>query len=179
MLRSLYASISGLKNHQTRMDIIGNNIANVNTVGYKSSRVTFEESLSQLLQGSTRAVGGGGGTNPMQVGLGMNLGSVDSRMNQGNLESTGLITDLSTEGKAYFAVSDGNGTYYTRNGAFQFDSEGQMVLPTNGMVLQGKLADNEGNFSPSSLVGNVRIPFNDQAPAKATTEVGFARNLDS
>ena len=107
MLRSLYASISGLRNHQTRMDIIGNNIANVNTVGYKSSRVTFEESLSQLLQGASRGVDGGGGTNPMQVGLGMNVGSIDARMSQGNLESTGLITDLSVEGKAYFAVSDG------------------------------------------------------------------------
>lgn len=179
MLRSLYASISGLRNHQTRMDIIGNNIANVNTVGYKSSRVTFEESLAQMLQGASRGVDGGGGTNPMQVGLGMNLGSVDSRMTQGNLESTGLITDLSIEGKAYFAVSDGNGTYFTRNGAFQFDSEGQMVLPTNGMVLQGKIADSNGEFTTQSLIGNIRIPFNDQAPAKASTEVSFARNLDS
>lgn len=179
MLRSLYASISGLRNHQTRMDIIGNNIANVNTVGFKSSRVTFEESLSQLLQGASRGVDGGGGTNPMQVGLGMNIGSVDSRMTQGNLESTGLITDLSIEGKAYFAVSDGNGTYFTRNGAFQFDSKGQMVLPTNGMVLQGKIADKDGKFSAGALVGNIRVPFNDQAPAKASTEIDFSRNLDS
>jgi flagellar hook protein FlgE len=161
------------------MDTIGNNIANVNTVGYKSSRVTFEESLSQLLQGASRGVDGGGGTNPMQVGLGMNIGSIDSRMSQGNLESTGLITDLSIEGKAYFAVSDGNGTYFTRNGAFQFDSQGQMVLPTNGMVLQGKLADSNGQFTSSSLIGNIRVPFNDQAPAKASTQVQFARNLDS
>ena len=179
MLRSLYSSISGLRNHQTRMDIIGNNIANVNTVGYKSSRVTFEESLSQLLSGSSRPPGSGGGTNPMQVGLGMNIGSVDSRMSQGNLESTGLITDLSIEGKAYFAVSDGNGTYFTRNGAFQFDASGHMVLPTNGMVLQGKLADSNGTFSTGSVIGNIRIPFNDQAPAKATTKLDFARNLDA
>lgn len=179
MLRSLYSSISGLRNHQTRMDIIGNNIANVNTVGYKSSRVTFEESLSQLLSGSSRPPGGGGGVNPMQVGLGMNIGSVDSRLTQGNLESTGLITDLSIEGKGYFAVSDGNGTYYSRNGSFQFDAKGQMVLPTNGMVLQGKLADSSGNFPSGSIVGNIRVPFNDQAPAKASTEINFARNLDS
>lgn len=179
MLRSLYASISGLRNSQIRMDTIGNNIANVNTVGFKSSRVTFEESLSQMLQGASRGVDGGGGTNPMQVGLGMNVGSIDTRLSQGNLETTGLITDLSIEGKAYFAVSDGNGTYYTRNGAFQFDSKGQMVLPTNGMVLQGKLADVDGNFTSTSLIGNIRVPFNDQAPAKASTEVKFARNLDS
>ncbi len=179
MLRSLYAAISGLRNHQTRMDTIGNNIANVNTVGYKSSRVTFEESLSQLIQGASRATDSSGGTNPMQVGLGMNIGSIDTRLSQGNLESTGLITDLAIEGKAYFAVSDGKGSYFTRNGAFQFDSGGQMVLPTNGMVLQGKLADKSGQFSAGSLIGNIRVPFNDQAPAKATTEVNFARNLDS
>ncbi len=179
MLRSLYASISGLRNHQTRMDVIGNNIANVNTVGYKSSRVTFEESMSQLLSGSSRPPGDGGGINPMQVGLGMNIGSIDTRLSQGNLESTGLITDLSIEGKAYFAVSDGQGTYYSRNGAFQFDSQGYMVLPTNGMVLQGRMADPQGTFQPGTSIGNIRVPFNDQSPAKATTEVTFARNLDS
>lgn len=179
MLRSLYSSISGLKNHQTRMDVIGNNIANVNTVGYKSSRVTFEESMSQLLSGSTRPPGNGGGTNPMQVGLGMNIGLVDIRLSQGNLESTGQITDLSVEGKAYFAVSDGNGTYYTRNGAFQFDSNGNMVLPTNGMVLQGRTADPQGVFQPGAPVDNIRIPFNDQSPAKSSSNIKFARNLDS
>ena len=84
MLRSLYASISGLRNHQTRMDVIGNNIANVNTVGFKGSRVTFEESLSQMIAGASRPPQGtdGGGTNPMQVGLGMNLGSIDTRLTQ-------------------------------------------------------------------------------------------------
>ncbi len=180
MLRSLYSAISGLRNHQTRMDTIGNNISNVNTVGFKSSRVTFEEGLSQLIQGSTRGEDEGvGGTNPMQVGLGMNIGSIDLRMGQGSLENTGLITDLAIEGKGYFAVSDGNGKYFTRNGAFQFDSKGQMVLPTNGMVLQGKIADKEGEFQAGSLIGNIRIPFNDQAPAQASTEVDFARNLDS
>lgn len=179
MLRSLYASISGLRNHQTRMDTIGNNIANVNTVGFKSSRVTFSEALSQLLDGATRPPGDGGGRNPMQVGLGMHIGSIDTRMSQGNLESTGLITDLAIEGGAYFAVSDGQGKYFTRNGAFQFDSKGQMVLAANGMVLQGKIADSAGNFPAGSTVDNIRVPFNDQAPAKASTEIKFARNLDS
>jgi flagellar hook protein FlgE len=179
MLRSLYASISGLRNHQTRMDVIGNNIANVNTVGYKSSRVTFEESMSQLLSGSSRPDGQSGGINPMQVGLGMNIGSIDTRLSQGNLESTGQITDLSIEGKAYFAVSDGQGTYYSRNGAFQFDAAGHMVLPTNGMILQGRMADSQGIFQPGTPIGNIRVPFNDQSPAKATTDVKFARNLDS
>ncbi len=119
MLRSLYSSISGLQNHQIRMDTIGNNIANVNTVGFKSQRVTFEESFSQLLEGSARPPGGAGGTNPVQVGLGMSIGSVDTLLTQGNISSTGQITDLAIEGNSYFAVADGDKTHYTRNGAFQ------------------------------------------------------------
>ncbi len=179
MLRSLYASISGLRNHQVRMDTIGNNIANVNTVGYKSSRVTFTESLSQLLSGANRSTESKGGTNPMQVGLGMHIGSIDTRLGQGNLESTGQITDLSIEGNAYFAVSNGEGTYYTRNGAFQFDSQGKLVLPTNGYVLQGKLADSQGKFPTGALVGDIKVPFNDEAPAKPTENIAYSRNLDA
>jgi flagellar hook protein FlgE len=178
MLRSLSSSISGLKNHQVRMDLIGNNIANVNTTGYKAQRVTFEESFSQLLQGATKP-GESGGTNPLQVGLGMGVGSVDTILSQGNLETTGLVTDIAIEGSAYFAVSDGTGTYYTRNGAFQLDSNGQMVLPTNGFVLQGKIADAQGNFPAGTVISDIRIPFSEQAPAKATTSVDFSRNLDS
>ena len=98
MMRSLFAAVSGLRNHQTRMDVIGNNISNVNTVGYKASRVTFEESLSQLIQSASRAPNGAsgtpGGTNPVQVGLGMRISSIDQVFTQGNLEATGQTTDL-------------------------------------------------------------------------------------
>jgi len=179
MLRSLSSSITGLKNHQTRMDVIGNNIANVNTTGFKSGRVTFEESFSQLLEGSSRPPGDGGGTNPLQIGLGMSLGSVDTIMNQGNLQATGQIMDLAIEGDAFFPVSDGEGTFYTRAGAFQMDSEGKVVLPNNGFVLQGKMADLSGEIAPGTSVGNVTIPFAEQAPANPTTEVDFSRNLDA
>lgn len=179
MLRSLDSAVSGLKNHQVRMDIIGNNIANVNTVGYKSSRVTFEESLSQLLQGSSRPPGDQGGTNPMQVGLGMSVGSIDSRFSQGNLESTGEVTDLAIEGSAFFSVSNGQGNFYTRNGAFQLDAAGHMVLPTNGFKLQGRLAAADGTFPPGSVIESIKIPLNEQAPAQATENVNFGKNLDS
>lgn len=180
MIRSLSSAISGLQNHQTRMDIIGNNIANVNTVGYKSGRVTFEESFSQLLQGASRPPGDGGGTNPLQVGLGMSVGSVDTLTEQGNLESTGRVLDLAIQGDAYFGVSDGaGGTYFTRNGGFQLDSNGKVVLPTNGMVLQGKMADGNGNFPAGTVIGDIKVPFNEQSPAKATQNVNFSRNLDS
>jgi len=179
MLRSLSAGISGLQNHQTRMDIIGNNIANVNTTGYKSGRVTFEESFSQLLQGASRPPGSGGGTNPLQVGLGMGVGSIDTLTAQGNLESTGRVLDLAIQGSAYFGVSDGKGTYYSRNGGFQLDANGKVVLPTNGMILQGKMADVNGEFPAGTVIGDISVPFNEQSPAKATEAVQFSRNLDS
>jgi flagellar hook protein FlgE len=173
------AGITGLRNHQVRMDVIGNNIANVNTVGFKTGRVTFEESFAQLLRGASRPPGDLGGTNPLQVGLGMAVGSIDTIVTQGNLESTGQITDLAIEGKAFFVVSNGEGNFYTRNGGFQFDSRGRVVLPTNGMILQGKIADTSGNFPVGTPVGDITIPFSSQTPAKDTEEVKYSGNLDS
>ncbi|MFH0920093.1 MAG: flagellar hook-basal body complex protein [Fibrobacterota bacterium] len=179
MVRSLYAAISGLRNHQVRLDVIGNNIANVNTTGFKAGRVTFEESMAQLLKGASRPPGFQGGTNPMQLGLGMGVGSIDTLTTQGNLESTGQITDLAIEGSSYFVVSNGSGNYYSRMGAFQFDAGGRMVLPTNGMVLQGKMAAQDGNFPVGTKVGDITIPFSQQAPAKETTFVDYTGNLNS
>jgi len=179
MIRSLYSAISGLRNHQVRLDVIGNNIANVNTTGFKSGRVTFEESMAQLLKGSSRPPGFQGGTNPIQVGLGMSVGSIDTITTQGNLESTGQITDLAIEGTSYFVVSNGTGNFYTRNGAFQFDSTGRMVLPTNGFVLQGKMAAEDGTFPVGTTVGDITIPFSSQAPAKESSFVTYQGNLDS
>lgn len=179
MVRSLYAAISGLRNSQVRLDVIGNNIANVNTTGFKTGRVTFEESMAQLLKGASRPPGFQGGTNPLQLGLGMGVGSIDTIMTQGNLESTGQITDLAIEGSSYFVVSNGTGNYYTRNGAFQFDSVGHMVLPTNGFILQGKMASEDGNFPVGTTVGNVTIPFSQQSPARESTYVKYQGNLNA
>lgn len=94
MLRSLFSSVSGLRNHQVRMDVIGNNVANVNTVAFKQARVTFKEGFAQLLQGASRPPGDQGGINPIQIGLGMQIGSVDQLFTQRNIETTGLNTDL-------------------------------------------------------------------------------------
>jgi len=179
MVRSLYAAISGLRNHQVRLDVIGNNIANVNTTGFKTGRVTFEESMAQLLKGASRPPGFQGGTNPLQIGLGMAVGSIDTLTTQGNLESTGQITDLAIEGSSYFVVSNGTGDFYTRNGAFQFDSVGHMVLPTNGFILQGKMAASDGTFPVGTAVGDITIPFSQQAPAKETTQVDYSGNINS
>lgn len=179
MVRSLYSGISGLRNHQVSMDVTGNNIANVNTVGFKCGRVTFEESMAQLLQGATRPAGNAGGTNPLQIGLGMSVGSIDQILTQGNLQTTGQITDLALEGKAYFAFSNGQGTFYSRNGGLQLDSFGRLVSPTNGFTLQGIMADSDGTYPAGNSIGDITIPYGQKAPANATTEIRFASNLDS
>jgi len=179
MVRSLYAGISGLRSHQVALDVTGNNIANVNTYGFKAGRATFKESMAQMLQGPSRPAGNQGGRNPLQVGLGTSIGSIDTMLQQGNLQTTGQITDLAIEGRAYFAFSSGNATFYSRNGGLQLDAQGFLVSPTNGYRLQGKMADVNGDYGAKSVIGDIRIPWGEKAPAKATTEVSFACNLNS
>ena len=179
-VRSLFAGVSGLRNHQIRMDVIGNNIANVNTTGYKASRVTFEEAFAQLVQGASRPPGNSsnvsGGVNPVQVGLGMNIGSIDLLFTQGNLESTGVDTDMAIQGDSFFTVSDGIQRFYTRSGNFQLDANGRMVASTNGFIVQGKLAT-DGILTDQ--IQDIRLPFGQKAPAKASQNVSLAGNLDA
>jgi flagellar hook protein FlgE len=133
MLRSMYSGISGLRGFQTKLDVIGNNIANVNTVGFKKSRVMFQDILSQNVRGASAPAeeGGRGGTNPMQVGLGSNIASIDTVFNAGSPMQTNLATDLSIEGDGFFMVTPDDGTtfYYTRAGNFTRDSDGFLVNP--------------------------------------------------
>lgn len=179
MMRALFAGVSGMRNHLVRLDVIGNNIANVNTVAFKSSRVTFEEAFAQLVQGASRPPGDLGGINPIQVGLGMNIGSIDQNFTQGNLESTGVITDLAIQGDGFFVASDGTRTFYTRAGNFQLDADGRLVAPTNGFVVQGIVADSNGKLASGSAIGDVILPFGQKSPAKATTKMSLAGNLDA
>ncbi|HEY8488235.1 MAG TPA: flagellar hook-basal body complex protein, partial [Thermaerobacter sp.] len=129
MMRSLYAGISGLQNHQLRMDVIGNNIANVNTVGFKASRVTFKELFNQTLRGASAPAGPArGGANPIQIGLGTALGGIDVIHQAGNPQVTGVATDLAIQGDGFFVVQDATGGYaYTRAGDFRLDAEGYLV----------------------------------------------------
>jgi flagellar hook protein FlgE len=179
MVRSLDDGVSGLQAEQTAMDVIGNNIANVSTTGFKSSRVTFKESMTQMLRGASRPPGMPGGTNPMQLGLGTSVGSIDTLITQGNLQSTGQITDLALEGQAYFVYSNGTGDYYSRLGALQFDSTGRLVSPTNGFALQGITAAQDGTYPASATIGDIVIPYGEKAPAKASTEITYGCNLNS
>jgi flagellar hook protein FlgE len=176
MLRSLFAGVSGLRNHQVRMDVIGNNISNVNTVAFKAGRVTFKEGFAQLLQGASRPPGDQGGTNPVQVGLGMQIGSIDTMFSQGNLESTGLNTDLAIQGDSFFTVSKGDQKFFTRSGNFQLDADGRLVSPTNGFVVQGKMAIN-GVFQDG--IQDIVLPFGQKTAAKATSTMNLQGILNA
>jgi len=176
MMRSLFSGVSGLRNHQVRMDVIGNNISNVNTVAFKAGRVTFKEGFAQLLQGASRPPGDHGGINPIQVGLGMQIGSIDTIFNQGNLETTGLNTDLAIQGDSFFTVAKGNQHYYTRAGNFQLDADGKLVSPTNGFVVQGRMADN-GSFLDG--IRDIVLPFGQKTAAKPSDSVALAGNLNA
>lgn len=137
MMRSLYSAISGLKNHQVKMDVIGNNIANVNTPGYKRSRVSFATELSQTLKGASAPSPTQGGTNAMQVGLGMRIGSIDQIMTQGSSQSTGKATDMMLQGNGFFVLNNNGQQVYTRAGGFGQDSDGTLIDPATGAKVQG------------------------------------------
>ena len=179
MMRSLFSGVSGLKNHQTRMDVIGNNIANVNTVAFKAGRVNFEDILSQTVEGARSPQAGGmGGVNPKQVGLGMGISSIDTLFTPGSLQSTDNPTDFAVQGEGFFIVSDGSQVYYTRDGAFKTSADGALVN-SNGFRLQGWMADTDGNIDSTQALQNIIIPVGAQMKPKATTEIGFEGNLDA
>ena len=179
MMRSLFAGVSGLKNHQTRMDVIGNNIANVNTVGYKKSRVAFQDMLSQTLRGSSSPTTTRGGINPLQVGLGMSLASIDVVHTSGSFESTGKNTDLSIEGEGFFMLGDGDNIYYSRAGNFDFDFNMSFYNKSNGMFVKGILADAAGIINPKGDIVDINLASQLSSPPHATSNIDFAKNLDS
>lgn len=176
-VRSLFAGVSGLRNFQQQLDIIGNNIANSQTAGYKSSRVTFQDLLSQTTRGAVAPGLNTGGVNPLQFGLGAGIGAIDINMNQGNLLTTGRQLDLAISGNGFFKVSDGTTNFYTRNGAFDIDQAGNLVSTNTGFIVQGFQAT-DGVLDLTS-VGNIGIPVGVVLPAQATTTVSMVGNLDS
>jgi flagellar hook protein FlgE len=179
MMRALFSAISGMKNHMSYMDVVGNNIANVNTTAYKSSRVTFQDILGQTIRGASSAQNGRGGTNPAQIGLGMNLAGIDNMMTQGSIQSTGKLTDFAIQGDGFFVVSDGSANSYTRDGAFDIGVDGGLINPTNGLRVMGWKADALGNVDTQTPLTPLEIPFGTQVSAQATTKMKFSGNLDA
>ena len=179
MWRSLYSGISGLRNHQSSMDVIGNNIANVNTTAFKSSRMTFADAMSKTITNGKGPTGSLGGKDPMQIGIGMKISSIDTNFNQGVMQTTNMSTDLALEGEGFFVASDGVSNSYTRAGAFQIDAEGNLLSQGGGLFIQGKVADAEGNIPSGGTIGNIQIPFGQKSPANATSEIKYHCNLDA
>ena len=181
MMRSLYSGVSGLQNHQTRMDVIGNNISNVNTNGFKRGRVNFQDMISQQLSGAAKPTDELGGVNAKEVGLGMTVASIDNVFTQGNLQSTGISTDLAIQGNGFFVMKSGEESFYTRNGSFGLDMDGTLVNPANGMRVQGWMAEEINGqmlVSTAATPEDLIIPVGSKDPAKETTNVNFACNLN-
>lgn len=180
-MRSLYSGVVGLRAHQTKMDVIGDNIANVNTIGFKKSRVNFQDMLAQTIRGASAPQGNRGGVNAMMVGLGVGLGSIDVINTQGNMQNTGKNTDLSIDGDGFFIVKNGNDTFYTRSGTIDVDREGSLVLTNNGLKVAGWTADpitGAINTDPTQ-VGEIKIPIGASIAAQATSKAVYTKNLDS
>lgn len=181
MMRSLYAGVSGLQNHQTRMDVIGNNISNVNTTGFKRGRVNFQDMISQQLSGSAKPTDELGGVNPKDIGLGMSIATVEQVFTQGNLQTTGVGTDVAIQGNGFFILKNGEQSYYTRNGIFGVDKDGTLVNPANGMRVQGWMAQDlngEQIVRTASTPTDLVIPIGSKDPAKETNNVLFSCNLN-
>ncbi|TWO20516.1 flagellar hook protein FlgE [Campylobacter hyointestinalis] len=181
MMRSLWAGVTGLQAHQIAMDVEGNNIANVNTVGFKYSRVSFADLVSQTDKVATAPQGELGGKNPMQIGLGTQINAVTKIFKQGSIQTTDKNTDVAIQGDGFFIVSPdgGNTKYFTRNGDFSFDSLGNFV-DKNGYIAQGWLRDEDtGIIDPTSPVKNIQIEPGLGMPANPTSEIKLKGNLNS
>lgn len=188
MMRSMFSGVSGLKVHQTRMDVIGNNIANVNTVGYKSQRVTFSDVFSQTISGASSANDetGRGGMNAMQVGLGVNVSSIDMLMTQGSAQRTDNPFDLMINGDGFLVVGDASGKYFTRAGAIRQDADGNLVIANGMKVLgwNGPAVENPitgKNEIPRGEVQEINLAKGENASVKpsATTGITLSGNISS
>jgi flagellar hook protein FlgE len=175
MLRSLFSGISGLRAHQQMMDVVSNNIANVNTTGYKSSAALFETTFSQMLKSAGAPQAGSGGLNPAQVGLGVKLAAIDTDFSQGSAQTTGRSTDLMISGDGFFIVKRGNEQLYTRAGDFSFDANGLLVDPHGAAVL-GWTGTN-GSIDTNGPIGQIQLPVATLLPPIATSTVTMGGNL--
>lgn len=181
MLRSLFSGVTGLQSHQIAMDVESNNIANVNTIGYKYSRANFSDLLAQTNQIATAPQGELGGKNAVQIGLGSSVTSITRIHSQGSIQNTDKNTDVAIQGDGFFIVSsDGGNTYkYSRSGDFKFDAQGNFV-DNNGFIVQGWVRDKDtGLVDSTAPIANIQIPPGLTTPANASTAVVVKANLSS
>ncbi|MDI6792680.1 MAG: flagellar hook-basal body complex protein [bacterium] len=186
MMRELYTSMTGVQEHQKWLDVIGNNVANVNSVGFKQTRVTFQDILSQRESYGVAPQDGQGGVNPKQIGLGVANATMQVMHTQGSMQATGKTTDLAMDGEGFFVMNDGKSSdlVYTRAGAFDLDANGTLVNPANGFLVQGWTAKTDAatgaNYvDTSEKIGAIRVDKEDIMAAKATENVDFKANLNA
>lgn len=184
MMRSLFSGVSGLKTHQTRMDVIGNNIANVNTTAYKSSSMTFSALMSQTTKRASgpNALTGVGGTNARQIGLGVKGGAINTNITgQGSAQSTGNPFDIMITGEAFFVVNNGVSNYFTRDGSFYVDGAGNLAMTSTGYNVMGWLVDEETQEIKQDTVTALRImnEANMTYPPEATSQAIMSGVIDS
>lgn len=178
MSRALFTAISGLNNFQQMLDVTSNNISNMNSTGYKSSRVNFQELMSQTNKPGSAPSGDLGGRNPVQIGLGSKIASIDRVFTQGALEITDSATDLAITGDGFFIVEEGVDQGYTRNGHFSVDVEGYLV-DDSGRYVQGWQANTDGVVDSEAAIGRIQIPVGKQTISRPTTDAAIGGNLDA
>jgi len=175
-------AISGLTNYQKLIDVVGNNIANLNTPGFKAVNVSFKELMSQTIKGASAPTGNTGGTNPVQLGLGTTISSMEQNITQGPIEITGKSTDMAITGNGYFILKDSLAVRYSRSGNFSIDSNGDLVNP-NGMKVQGWTTKNtDGSIDTAGGAGtmtSINIPLGQSVSAKASTQMIYTGNFDT
>lgn len=183
MLQALLAGVASIKAQQTRMNVIGNNLANVNTTAYKGSRVTFQDMIAQTIRGASRPTQALGGTNAIQFGLGVLVAGTDVNNEQGSLNATNRPTDIAIQGNGFFLTSNGDRLAYTRDGAADLDAQGDLVHRATGERIMGWPADPAtGVINTNNPIGTanvLKIPIGARTAVQVTTNVTWAGNLDS
>lgn len=176
---AIYTGVNGLLVQQRKLDVVASNIANVNTVGYRGARVLFQDLFSQTLAGGSAPVGNFGGTNPQQVGLGVQIASIDVNFEQGSLITTGVSSDLAIQGSGFFVLNDGTSNRYTRDGSFRINANGLLIEPATGLRVQGYMADEQGVIDTNGVATDIVIPLGGTGIVRATENATLIGNLNA
>lgn len=176
---AIFTGVNGLLVQQRKLDVVASNIANVNTTGYRGARVLFQDLFSQTIRGGSAPVGPFGGTNPLQIGLGVEVASIDVNFSQGSLLTTGLSSDLAIQGSGFFVLSDGAGQFFSRDGSFDLNANGVLIDPATGLRVQGFLANEQGVIDTNAPLRDIVIPVGSTGIVRETSNATLIGNLSA